>query len=242
MKTHRSLPTISALWLAAAALLAPLVAPAAQAADAPPASRFIQNLRDGKKQTLVIFGTSLSKGGKWVAPLQAKLEQQFPGQLTVINGAESGRNSRWGLKMVEENVLAHQPDCVFIEFSINDAVARFKLSPEESRKNMEQILDRIAKKRPGCEVVLQIMNPVVGKPDGDKSQRVNQDAYDQIYRDLARKRGLLLVDNAPAWKNVLSTDGEAGFLQLVPDGVHPTAKAYEKVVVPEIFRTLGLAR
>lgn len=202
-------------------------------------SKLVENLKAGKNQSVVTYGTSLTAGGKWFGPVKEIIDKKFPGQLAYFNGAGSGRESRWGLKMLEQNVLAHKPDTVFIEFAINDAVARFKLSTDESRKNITQMLDRIKKALPGCEIILQITNPVVGKPKGDKSERVNQPAYEQIYRDLAKERGLLLSDNAPAWQKILADQGEAAYLKLVPDGVHPTADAWKEVVVPNVLKTIG---
>lgn len=204
-------------------------------------SKLVENLKAGKKQTVVTYGTSLTAGGKWFGPVKEIIDQKFPGQLTYFNGAASGRESRWGLKMLDQNIIAHKPDTVFIEFSINDAVARFKLSTDESRKNMTEMLDRIKKALPNCEIILQITNPVVGKPKGDYSERVNQTAYEQIYRDLAKQRGLLLIDNAPAWQKILKDQGEAAYLKLVTDGVHPTAAAWKEVVVPTVLKTIGLA-
>lgn len=203
-------------------------------------ARFITALNAGKPQHLVIYGTSLSKGGAWVPQLQEKLDLHYPGLVTLTNGAKGGQNSRWGRDHVESNVIAHRPDAVFIEFAINDAVTRFDLSVDEVRTNVAVILDRIRAALPECEIILQVMNPAVGKAEGDPSHRRNQDAYQQIYRDAARQRGLLLIDHSIAWNRLLQTEGEAGFKRYVPDGVHPRADGYAKFVVPDIVRAIGL--
>jgi hypothetical protein len=70
------------------------------------------------------------------------------------------------------------------------------------------MIDRIHTALPDCEIVLQRTNPVVGKPEGDSSHRGNQEAYEQIYRELARERGLILIDNAPRWRAILDAKGE----------------------------------
>ncbi|MDR2675489.1 MAG: SGNH/GDSL hydrolase family protein [Opitutaceae bacterium] len=209
------------------------------AAPAPaPASRLIRNLRAGRPQTIVTFGTSLTKGNRWFAPLKEILDRDFPGQITHRNGAAGGRNSAWGLQVLETNVLAHKPDCVFIEFAINDCVPRMKISAGQSRQNMAAMIERIRRALPDCEIILQITNPVVGKPPGDKSERVDQPAYEQNYRDLAREHGLLLIDNAPSWQRLLAEKGEAGFLELVPDGVHPNDAGWRRIALPNILKTL----
>jgi lysophospholipase L1-like esterase len=218
---------------------------AKQEAGAPGKSKLAEALRAGKKQTVVIYGTSLSQGGNWgpswFQPVQDVLEREFPGQLAVINSARGGQNSRWGAGMLDASVIAKRPDCVFIEFSINDAVVRFDMSLEESRKNMVEMIDRIHAALPDCEIVLQITNPVVGKPEGNASHRGNQEAYEQIYRELARERGLILIDNAPRWRAILDAKGEKSYRQFVPDGVHPINSAYKMVTVPNILGTLGFS-
>jgi hypothetical protein len=84
------------------------------------------------------------------------------------------------------------------------------------------------------------MNPAVGKPEGDPSHRRHQDAYQQLYRDAAQRRGLLLIDHSVAWNRLLTEQGEAGFKQLVPDGVHPSVDGWRQVVLPELLRALSL--
>lgn len=202
--------------------------------------RFITALESGKPQHIVVFGTSLSKSGAWVPQLKTALDTRFPGLITLTNSAKGGQSSAWGRANVEANVIAHTPDVVFIEFAINDAVTRFNLSLKQVRQNVDFMLDRITTALPNCEIIVQVMNPAVGKAEGDKSHRHDQDAYQQIYRDAARKRGLLLIDHSVAWNALLASEGEAGFKKYVGDGVHPNAAGYEKFVTPEILRALGV--
>ncbi|MBL9206837.1 MAG: SGNH/GDSL hydrolase family protein [Opitutaceae bacterium] len=207
---------------------------------AAPTARFVAALEQGRPQHVVVFGTSLTKGGAWVTQLQEKLNGRFPGLVTLTNGAKGGQHSGWGRENVDPNVIAHRPDVVFIEFAINDAVTRFNLSLDDVRRNVDFILDRITSELPRCEIILQVMNPAVGKAEGDPSHRRNQNAYQQVYRDAAKRRGLLLIDHSIAWNALLAAEGEAGFKRYVPDGVHPRPDGYARFVVPEILRAIGL--
>ncbi len=229
------------LLLLALAGLAFAAEPAPKTAASPPAiPRFIAALRAGKPQHVVIYGTSLSKGGAWVPQLQQTLDARFPGLVKLTNSARGGQHSGWGAAHVDSAVVALKPDVVFIEFAINDAVTRFDLSLDTIRRNVDTILDRVAAASPRCEIILQIMNPAVGKPPGDPSHRRDQDAYQQIYRDAAQRRGLLLVDHSIAWNRLLATEGEAGFKRFVPDGVHPNAEGWSRIVTPALLRALAL--
>jgi len=212
---------------------------AAVTAFASPA-RFITALEKGQSQHLVVFGTSLSKSGAWVAQLRDTLDARYPGLVRLTNGAKGGQHSGWGREHVRANVIAHRPDAVFIEFAINDAVTRFKLSPEAVEQNVDAMLDRIREELPECEVIVQVMNPAVGKAEGDPSHRHDQNAYQEIYRRAARSRGLLLIDHSIAWNALLAREGETGFKRYVPDGVHPKADGYATFVLPELLRAIGL--
>ena len=55
-----------------------------------PKAQFVQHLDAGKKQTVVTFGTSLTAVGAWVDQFATELEQTYPGQAKVINGAQGG--------------------------------------------------------------------------------------------------------------------------------------------------------
>jgi acyl-CoA thioesterase I len=119
-------------------------------------------------------------------------------------------------------------------------VTRFDLSLDTVRRNLDTILDRIGASLPHSEIILQIMNPAVGKAEGDPAHRRNQEAYHQIYRDAAQRRGLRLIDHSIVWKRLLAEQGEEGFRKFVPDGVHPNAEGWRRFVTPTLHRALDL--
>lgn len=200
---------------------------------------FIQRLTNKQPQQVVFYGTSLTAGGAWVPQLLAALEQKFPGQITSHNGAGSGMNSRWGVENLDTNVIAHKPDVVFLEFSVNDSCARFELSLDECRRNLELMIERIRTANPACDIILQVMNPVIDRPAGHTGHRPNLAEYQNVYRDVARQHKLLLIDHMPAWTELLERD-EAAFRAWVPDGLHPAIPGYAALVTPKILRALGL--
>jgi len=201
-------------------------------------SVFAEKLKAGKKQTIVAYGTSLTQYGAWVKQLQDYLEKNYPGLATVTNSGGSGQQSEWGLKNVQEKVIKLKPDAVFIEFSVNDCVGRFKISVEKAKSNLAEITKRIKDANPDCEIILQVMNPVIGKSAAD---RKDMKSYQQMYRDFAKEKGYILIDHMPEWEKVLDKS-EKDFLKFVPDGLHPGGPGYEKVVIPTIIRQLGLEK
>jgi glycerophosphoryl diester phosphodiesterase len=199
-------------------------------------SQLVKNLAAGKKQTVVTFGTSLTKVGAWVPQLGAVLEQHYPGQVTLINGAQGGANSDWGRDALDQKVLQHQPDTVFIEFAVNDAVARRRTSVQHARKNLEDMIERILKTNPNCEIILMVMNPPVANT---RKERPNLAAYNQMYRDVAKERKFQLIDHYPVWEKVLNED-PGRFMQYVPDTIHPVREGALNVITPTIVQALGM--
>lgn len=199
----------------------------------------ISRLSSGRPQRLGFYGTSLTAGGAWVPQVTAALEARFPGLLTTFNGAEPGMHSRWGVENLDARVLAHRPDVLFIEFAVNDACARFAITVAEARANLDTMIDRVLAQNPECAVILQVMNPVLDRPAGHDGHRPELAAYQDNYRTVARERGFLCIDHMPAWSELLARD-EAQFRAWVPDGLHPQAEGYSRLVTPEILRRLGM--
>ncbi len=205
--------------------------------DAP--SRLLTRLQAGESQVVVAYGTSLTAVGAWVKQVGKVLETQFPGQVTLINSGGSGMNSNWGVENLEQKVLQKHPDTVFLEFSINDSVARFDLSVEKAKSNLETMIGRILKANPDGEIILMTMTPGNAYPEGHRSHRKNIEAYYEMFREVAKERGFLLIDHYPNWKKLQTEDPEH-FNLLVPDTIHPTAAGNAEVVTPMVLKALGL--
>jgi lysophospholipase L1-like esterase len=196
----------------------------------------LENLKAGKPQTIVTYGTSLTAGGAWVQQLQVALDRSYPGLAKVVNSGEGGMWSKWGVENLDARVIAKKPDAVFIEFGINDAFLEYKTTPEEARHNLENMIERILKANPQCQIILMTMNPPIGV---HFERRPNVDTYYENYRQVAKDRQLLLIDHNPNWKKVLQQDA-ATFNQYVPDGIHPDATGCEKIILPQLLTSLGL--
>jgi len=204
---------------------------------------FIRDLRDGKKVTIVTLGTSLT-GGTWRWPdvMKEWLDKEFPGLVTLHNlgvgaSASSHPPGKSGLDMVKKAV-ALKPDVVFIEFTTNDAYLPYNISQADSKRNLNTMIDAILAGNPNAEIILQTMNSVKDNPKAGAgnlhaSTRPELAKYAQGYRDVARERGLLLVDNYPNWLKIM-TENPDPFDRLVPDRIHPQAEGYRQVMLPAL--------
>ena len=196
----------------------------------------IGNLKAGKAQTIVTYGTSLTAGGAWVQQLQGALERRFPGLAKVVNSGAGAMWSKWGVDHLEERVLAKKPDAVLIEFAINDAFLEYKTSTQEARTNLENMIGRIVQVHPHCQVILMTMNPPIGV---HLERRPKVDDYYEVYRQVAKERRLLLIDHDPIWKKLLRDD-VATFNKYVPDGIHPDPLGCETIILPQLLKSLGM--
>lgn len=208
------------------------------------ASQLVDNLKAGKDQTVVVYGTSLTAGGEWTKALKGWLETVNPkAKVTFVNSGQSGKNSIVGLQKLDDVVIAKKPDTVLIEFAVNDAGRRegkpVAVTQEQCAKNLNEMIDRIQKALPGTEIIVQTMNPAWDAPNGNRSGSIRPElsSYYEVYRRVAAERGLTLIDHNKNWEKIRKDD-EALFKTYVADGVHPTKEGSVKVTFPEVKRVL----
>lgn len=206
----------------------------------PAQKKVSDRIKQGVKQTIVVYGTSLCAlpDGTltWPAMLQERINAAYPNGVEVINSAQSAMWSTWGVQHLDERVLAKNPDMVMIEFGMNDAYLPYKTSLEVCRINVEYMIDRIREANPQCEIVLQVMNMPIRE---HLEQRPHINDYYELYRKIARKRKVKLIDHYAYWTGLLDR-GEAEFLKYVPDGIHPNALAWKNYTVPFLLKELQL--
>jgi acyl-CoA thioesterase-1 len=201
-------------------------------------SHFLKNLKSGKHQTIVVYGTSLSVNPNgWPAMLEKEIDKQYPSLITVENMAAGAMWSTWGIQNLDERVLSKNPDLVLIEFAINDAFLPYKTSKKVCQINLEYMIDRILEQNPKCDVVVQIMNMPTGIHFHE--HRPDFESYNDVYRKVAKKRKLLLIDHTTYWKPILKKSLPE-YLKLVPDGIHPEELAWSTLVTPYILKSLKI--
>jgi acyl-CoA thioesterase I len=200
-----------------------------------PKSKTILNLELMQSQKIIFFGTSLTAGGAWVGQLTSTLFDKYGDKVKVINSGKNGMDSNWGINNVRDEVLKYKPDCVFIEFGINDVQWTDNQGLERSKQNLNGIIDSIYASNENCEIILMTMNT----RNGDENCQKKMFSYYEIYREITKERNILLVDNYYDWM-YLWTNDRALFDFYVPDGVHPTFLGHECITTKNILFSLGL--
>ena len=223
-------------------LLILICGPLLHAAEAHPLpTALFENLHAGKTQTVVVYGTSLTEFGPWVKQLQEWFNTAYPGKVKVINSGGSGQNSQWGVVNVKAKVVDLHPDLVFIEFAINDAHVKFKITPEQSLANLTTIVSAITKGDPQTGIVLQTMNAAIDAPPKTAgTDRPKLADYYANYVRFATQKKLPLIEHFPLWSKLAHDDAKK-FLTYAPDGLHPNEAGIKALTWPDIEALLKAA-
>ncbi len=194
----------------------------------PPADRPIP-LSDASPLKVVAMGTSLTALYDWPDRLQDALAHCLGRPVTVTRIAEPGRPVTWGRDQID-TVLAENADLILIEFAINDADIRDGVPLAASIDTHAEILNALRAAQPRPQVMLMTMSPAHGLRG---LIRPRLWAHYQSYRDLAGRFDTGLVDAYPRWL------AQPGWKDAFADGLHPTAEATNRVLLPAILNNLG---
>lgn len=85
---------------------------------------FLTKLKGGGEVRVAYFGGSITAAAGWRVKTLKWLRDTYPQtKITEINAAIGGTGSDLGVYRYGQDVLRHQPDLVFVEFSVNDGGA-----------------------------------------------------------------------------------------------------------------------
>ncbi len=182
------------------------------------------------------IGTSLTNpvSSDWVRQLGVWLNGRYPRRVTLCNEGVGGSASKYtsvytlakypgkksGVDYQLGQVLASNPDVLFIEFPYNDAFTDYGISVATANANLQEMIDTsrnwAAAGKP-LDSVVQTMNI---DPTSLGSTRPYYPDYYQGYREIAASNSVLLVDNYPAWLDLYSSKRTVydGFMS---DTYHP---------------------
>ena len=177
-------------------------------------------------KTIVFFGNSLTAGyglspsEAFPALIQQKIDSMgLP--YKVINAGVSGETSSGGDSRIDW-ILRQPVDVFVLELGANDGLRGIPL--DQTKKNLQSILDKVKKKYPGCKLFIAGMEipPNMGQ---DYTSR-----FRNMYKELAESGQVTLIP--------FILEGVGGVEELnLPDGIHPTAEGH-KIVAGNIWKEL----
>jgi acyl-CoA thioesterase-1 len=177
-------------------------------------------------KTILFFGDSLTAG------YGLSTEEAFPAlvgtvlnkqniKVKIVNAGLSGETSAGGLSRIDW-VLKQPVDVFVLELGANDGLRGLPL--DQTRKNLQAIIDKVRAKYPDIKIVLagMMVPPNMGKAYTDE--------FKSIYPELAKKNKVTLMP--------FLLDGVAGDEKLnLPDGIHPNTEGH-KIVAANLAKVI----
>ncbi len=100
------------------------------------------------------------------------------------------------------------------------------------------MIDNLKKQNPEAIVIMYIMSefPIWNAA----TTRPEIKAFNDSYREVAKKRNVLLVDFSKEFKDIYEIEGEKVFRSYQGDGILPSKKAAYEVIVPGFLKAMGI--
>lgn len=188
-------------------------------------------LQKGGEMNIAYLGGSITAQPGYRVKTFEWFKTQFPqAKLTEINAAIGGTGSDLGVFRVGQDVLAHKPDLMFVEFAVNDGGA----APEQIHRCMEGIVRQTWRANPETDIcfVYTIANNMIDEWKTGKLPR-SVTAMEQLAehygipsihfgREIAKLAAAdRLIIAAPLPKTDAERAALGGKVVFAPDKVHP---------------------
>jgi hypothetical protein len=109
----------------------------------------LARLERGETVRIAYLGGSITAQNGWRVKTLKWFQQQYPqARVSEINAAIGGTGSDLGVYRLRQDVLAHQPHLLFVEFAVNDAGT----APEQIHRSMEGIVRQTWRQDPAMDI------------------------------------------------------------------------------------------
>jgi lysophospholipase L1-like esterase len=178
----------------------------------------------GDKETVVVYGDSITEQNLYSAYLETFLASRFPGkQIGTFNLGWGGDTALGGTRRFGRDVAPVGPTLVFVDFGMNDGGYKpFQQSVYDAYlASQGELADEIAKV--GAREVLFTTSPIDPdrRPDGDAYTGMLARMADGVLR-MGGERGIPVIDLFHPMLEVqrVAKEKDPGFT-MIPDSVHP---------------------
>lgn len=158
-------------------------------------------MQQAKPTRVIFFGDSITQAGVgtkgYISQMKEILQSRGMGDQYELIGAGIGGNKIYDLYLrMEEDVLAKNPDVVFVYVGINDVWHKRTHGTGTDPDKYVKFYEAIIKKLQANNIKVILCTPsVIGeKTDYSNEQDGDLNYYASMIRDLSRKHNLTLVD------------------------------------------------
>lgn len=199
----------------------------------------------GSEVKIGYLGGSITAQAGWRVKSLKWFQEQYPSaKVSEINAAIGGTGSDLGVFRVQQDVLRHQPDLLFVEFAVNDGGA----DPVQIHKCMEGIVRQTWRANPLTDIcfVYTLSQPFLKDLQADKYQR-SASAMEELadhYGIPTIHMGLEAARMEKAGKLIFKgelpkgADKMASPIVFSPDGVHPFPETGHELYLQAIVRSM----
>lgn len=208
-------------------------------------SNTYNKLTKDKKLTVAYFGGSVTVGHaasdrskySWRALTTQWLSENFPeADVVEINSAIGASGSHLGAFRVQRDIIAHKPDLLFVEFSINDCYNGETVA--SASENYEAIIRQVRRELPECDIVTIYIT------DSGRASGGGDFAIKTAYEEVATAYDIPAIDVGKALitkkflRGTASTDWKKYFTDIVhmtDAGFAEYAKVIEEFLAGELI-------
>ncbi|MBQ7039169.1 MAG: SGNH/GDSL hydrolase family protein, partial [Clostridia bacterium] len=176
----------------------------------------LKKLQNGEDITIGYLGGSITMQDSWRPYTTQWFEETYSGDVTEVNIGLSGTGADLAVCRIDQDVLVHNPDLVFIEYAVNGGAA----------KDMEGMILKIWEHDPTTDIIF-VYTTQTSNYSTYKSGNLPQ--YPAIYEPVAEHYGIPSVffgyqafDLYDQEKLTLTGTKEEGKILYTQDGVHLT--------------------
>ncbi|MBS1759084.1 MAG: G-D-S-L family lipolytic protein [Bacteroidetes bacterium] len=165
---------------------------------------FLFSFAPQKKTRVIFFGDSITELGVkrdryvgYILKMDSMLKAEKKDNLFELIGSGISGNKVYDLYLrMEEDVLAKNPDVVFIYVGVNDVWHKTLLGTGTDADKFEKFYQTMINKLVAKKIKVVLVTPaVVGeKWNGSNALDADLDKYSNIIRDLSKKNKLPIVD------------------------------------------------
>ena len=174
-----------------------------------------------KDLNVVYFGDSQTEGQKFSTAFTALLEENRTGKVNATVSGLGGTSSMNNIWRVQKDVLAYEPDIVFVEFAPNDTkfLTSWEMKQKEILASSEGIVRTVLSAK--HEPVVIMWNPMT-RDNEDIEKRLDE-LINEIYSQVVEAYGISYIDFNAYADSMAETDDKYKHENLVgSDNVHFT--------------------
>lgn len=176
----------------------------------------IKKLQNGEDVTIAYLGGSITMQNTWRTYTTKWFEDTYTGKIKEVNIGLSGTGADLAVCRIDQEILAHNPDLVFIEYSVNGGAA----------KDIEGMIQKVWEKDPTTDII-QVHTTQTSNYTTYKAGKLPQ--YPTIYEPVLEYYsvpsvffGYQAFDLYDQGKLTLTGSKEEGKILYTQDGTHLT--------------------